>query len=40
LRRGSKNVRKIAVNFRKWQEGVSSGVEEEEESLKSKEPLL
>jgi len=37
LRRGSKNVRKIAVNFRKWQEGVSSGVEEEEESLKSKE---
>jgi hypothetical protein len=37
LRRGSKNVRKIAVNFRKWQEDVSSGVEEEEESLKSKE---
>ena len=32
LRRGSKNVRKIGVNFRKWQEGV-----EEEESLKSKE---
>lgn len=34
LRRGSKNVRRIAVNFRKWQEG-SSEIEEAEESSSS-----
>jgi hypothetical protein len=34
LRRGSKNVRKIAVNFRKWQEGSSEV--EEAQSVQSK----
>lgn len=33
LKRGSKNVRKIAVNFRKWQEGPSAGLAEDDNEM-------